>query len=312
VTYTDPRQAPATVYSAIAGDSINTVRSYNMNTTPPGWTVINTSLATGPWTRGTPVDPRGPSTDYDGSGQCWVTGNATNIDVDGGPTVLRTETFDLSGTTDPYVHHALWFETTGTDTMLVQASQNGGGSWTTIETLSANQGWEVHSIRLLDHFTNLNQIVVRYSIADQPNDSVTEGAVDAFRIDDTSCTAAAWTSFGTGCVGGNGTPSMSLVSLPALGSTFTLDAQNLAGGAAFMVTGLGSQNVSLQPFGFGSGCALLATTEAVQFLVQGGGNSTWNMNIPNDPAFAGLHVFNQVVEIGTVSAVSAGGDGEIR
>ncbi len=39
---------------------ISTVRNYNFNTTPPGWSVINTNLQTGPWTRGTPVDSRGP------------------------------------------------------------------------------------------------------------------------------------------------------------------------------------------------------------------------------------------------------------
>ena len=170
----------------------------------------------------------------------------------------------------------------------------------------------MHSFRVLDYFTNLSQIVVRYSIADQPNNSVTEGAIDAFRIDDISCTTATWTTFGSGCAGNNGTPSMSLVSLPAMGGTLALDIQNLAGGAAFIATGLGTQNLPLQQYGFGSGCSLLVTTDAVQFLAQAGGTAAWSLAIPNNSAFAGLHIYNQVVEFGGTSAASAGGDGEIQ
>ena len=183
VTYTDPRQAPSTVHSAIAADNLTTVRSYNFNTTPPGWIVTNTNLATGPWQRGTPVDPRDPSSDFDGSGQCWVTGNATNVDVDGGPTTLTTEIFDLSSAADPYVRYALWFTTLTTDDdhLVVQASQNGGGSWITIESLAEFPGWETHGFRVRDHFTNLSQFRMRFAVADQPNNSVTEAALDAFR-----------------------------------------------------------------------------------------------------------------------------------
>ena len=311
-TYTSPQNAPTSVYSATSADGTVTVRNYNMNTTPAGWGVTNTNLATGAWVRGTPIDSRGPAADFDGSGQCWVTGNVNNEDVDGGPTILTTETFDLSGNNDPYVSYALWFETTGADTMLVQASQNGGGSWITLETLSANQGWVVSGFRVLSHFTNLNQIRVRWSIADQPNNSVTEGAVDTFKIDDFSCTQAAWASYGAGCVGGAGTPSLALLSLPALGTTFSLDVGNLSGGAAFMVTGFGQQNVSLTPFGFGAGCNLLVTTDAVQLLSQAGGMASWSIPIPNDPSLANLHIFNQIAEVGTVSAVSAGGDGTVN
>jgi hypothetical protein len=64
--------------------------------------------------------------------------------------------------------------------------------------------------------------------------------------------------------------------------------------------------VALQPFGlgFGPGCNLLVTTDAVQFLVQTSGAASWNMVIPNSTAFAGVNLWNQVVEIGPVSAVS--------
>ncbi|MCR9246032.1 MAG: hypothetical protein NXI31_13455 [bacterium] len=312
-THTDPEQAPSAAHSAISGQSATSIRNYDFNTTPPGWSVINTNPLNGAWVRATPADSRGPLWDFDGSGQCWVTGNINNEDVDGGPTVLRTETFDLSTANDPYIRYALWFETTGTDVMEVQISENGGSTWTTVETLAANQGWRVHGFRALAYVTNLSQVVVRYSIADQPNNSVTEGAVDAFAIDDITCSAT-WSAFGAGCPGTNGIPSMTLASLPELGTNFALDVDNLGGGAALMVTGLGQQSVSMQPLGFGfaPNCLLLVTSEATDLLMQTAGMATWSMSIPNDPGIAGLRLYNQVVEITTQSAVSNAGDGEVQ
>jgi len=181
-----------------------------------------------------------------------------------------------------------------------------------VETLNSDQDWAMHQFRVLDYVTNLSQVVIRYSIADQPNNSVTEGAVDAFRIDDFLCTAATWTTYGAGCTGSNGIPQQSLVSLPALGTTFQLDADNLGGGAAFMVIGLAQDFQLLSPFGFAANCLLIAQADAVEFLPQAGGSSTWSMSIPNNGAFTGLHIFTQVVEFGSINAVSGGGDAEIR
>ena len=311
-TYTDPLNAPTSTYSAISAVNVTTVRNYNFNTTPPGWFVTNTNLSTGAWVRATPLDSRGPSADYDGSGQCWVTGNANNEDVDGGPTILTTETLDLSSNNDPYVHYALWFTTTGSDTLLVEASDNGGANWTLIDTITGLSGWDATGFRIRDYFSNLGQIVIRFSVEDQPNNSVTEAAVDAFRIDDPLCNAPSWTSYGTGCTGGNGVPSINALTLPQLGGQFTLHATNLAGGVALMVTGLAQQSVSLQPFGFGAGCNLLTTTDATQLLLQANGVAIWILPIPNTASLAGLHLYNQVVEVGAVPAVSAGGDAEVQ
>ncbi|MCA8951248.1 MAG: hypothetical protein KDE27_17205 [Planctomycetes bacterium] len=317
VTYTDPEQAPTSVYQAIAGDNAVAIRNYDFNTAPPGWSVINTSLSTGAWTRATPLDPQGPTADFDGSGQCWVTGNVANEDVDGGPTVLRTETFDLSTATDPRVRYALWFENTnvGDDVLLVEASDNGGGSWTTIETLSAFPGWQQHGFRVLDHFTNMSQIVVRFSVADSASNSLCEAAIDAFRIDDSTCLPASWTSLGGGCPGTNGIPVLTASVLPALGATFTLDVTNLAGGIALMVFGDNQQSVPLQPLGlgFGPGCTLLVTGEAILTLSQQGGSATWTLDVPNDPSFAGQQFYNQVAELeATTSSLSNAGEATIR
>jgi len=312
-TYRDPQNAPTSVRAALYADGLATVRNYNFNTTPAGWSVTNTALTTGAWVRGAPVDPRGPTADFDGSGQCWVTGNTSNEDVDGGPTVLRTETFDLSARNDPYVQYARWFANDDNDDrLIVEASGNGGTSWTPIENLGPYPGWVLHRFRLRSYFSNLAQIVIRWSVADNPNNSVTEAALDAFRIDDVTCTPASWVAFGSGCAGGNGVPALQMISAPALGTTFSLSANNLAGGAAFMITGLAQQSVALQPFGFGAGCTLLVTGDAVALIAQAGGTASWSMAIPNAPSLAALHLWNQVVELGAIPAVSNGGNGEIR
>lgn len=105
---------------------------------------------------------------------------------------------------------------------------------------------------------------------------------------------------------------LTLVSPPQLGTTFRLAVQNLSGGPAVMLLGLSYQNLLLQPYGFGLACRLLATPDATQFLVTSGGTGSWSLAIPNAPAFAGLHLWNQVLEFSAIHAVSNGGDGEIR
>lgn len=99
---------------------------------------------------------------------------------------------------------------------------------------------------------------------------------------------------------------MQLGAPPALGSTYTLDVTNLAGGFAAMAIGFGQQAVPLQPFGLGFGptCTAHVTTDAVVFLPQSGGLATWSLAIPNVQWLSGVNMFQQVVEIAATSAVS--------
>ena len=86
-----------------------------------GWTVEGTITSTlnGRWERGVPQGDgsRGdPPQDADGSGQCYITGNTgsgVNSDVDGGESILVSPAFDLSGTTDPILSYARWYDNTG-------------------------------------------------------------------------------------------------------------------------------------------------------------------------------------------------------
>jgi hypothetical protein len=290
---------------------MTTIRSYNFNTAPPGWTVTNTNVTAGGWTRGPLNDPVGPFTDHDGSGQCWVTGNTPFENVNGGPTRLRSETIDVSGATNPIVRCALWFTCpSGDDRLIVEATQNNGANWILIEMLAPFPGWEVHSFRVLDYFATAGQISVRWSVADNPNNSTTEAAVDAFLVADATCPGPSWTPFGNGCAVGGPAPALAPLTPPAIGTTFLLTVNNLGAGAPIMVVGFSgtSPPVPLTPYGWPAGCLLYVTPD-VSFYAPGG---LVGLAIPNDPTLSGVRLFYQLLEIGVPLAASDAGIAEIR
>lgn len=142
-------------------------------------------------------------------------------------------------------------------------------------------------------------------------DFVTAGGAPAMHFA-RACGGPTWAAFGSGCGGGGiGVPALTSISPPQLGQTFRLAVHNVTSGTAFMVLGLSPQNLSLQPYGFGANCALLASPDVVDVLVTSGGTGNWSLAIPNLTAIAGLHLWNQVLELGAARAVSNGGDGEI-
>ncbi len=309
--YVSPLGAPLNSYFATVATSFATVRNYDFNTAPPGWTVADTNVTGGSWERGTPNDNGGPPLDYDGSGQCWVTGNSQGNDVDGGPTRLLTETIDVSAASNAIVRYALWFTcSSGEDRLVVEATQDNGTTWVPIQTYAPFLGWRLEGFRVLDHFPTLGQLRIRFSVADSPNNSQTEAALDAFQVADATCPPPTWTAFGTGCSATGPAPTLNLVSLPALGGVFVLTTNNLGSGAPFMIgsfTGL-NPPVSLTQYGFPAGCTLYVQPDAVFFLPGG----ILGFSIPNNPALSGVRLYNQVIELNTPPAVSNAGVAEIR
>ncbi|GIW74194.1 MAG: hypothetical protein KatS3mg103_0716 [Phycisphaerales bacterium] len=157
--------------------------------TAPGWTVQNTDVDDGAWERGVPAgggDRQDPPTDYDGSGQCWLTGNRPgNSDLDGGPTVLLSPVIDLSAYGDALVSYARWFQSINgdTDTFVVQFSDDGGTTWSTADSTGHDEsGWVVASRRVSEVVDVTDRFRVRFVGIDNPNDSITEIGVDAFSI----------------------------------------------------------------------------------------------------------------------------------
>ncbi|MCA8965908.1 MAG: hypothetical protein KDC48_13570 [Planctomycetes bacterium] len=123
------------------------------------------------------------------------------------------------------------------------------------------------------------------------------------------------TSYGAGCAGGGGVVTLAADNQPWLGETYTATASNLAaGGLAFVVVGFSNSAwtggalpvplMMLNP-GAGIGCDLLASPDAVTLQFPVGGQVVTSMNLPNNPAFAGIDLFQQVLQLELVGANAA-------
>ena len=194
VEVTDPRDAPNTVFSAFSATGYNTFFLDDFET-DTGWTVENsTGLTDGPWDRGIPVNcQRGdPESDYDGSGQCYLTdndsGNACNSDVDGGYTYLISPTFDLTDMSAIF-RFALWY-TNGfgddpyNDLFNIWISSDDGRNWMLVETIGPGSSpeWMYKWYIVNDFITPNDQVKFRFEASDLNSGSVVEAGFDAFEI----------------------------------------------------------------------------------------------------------------------------------
>ncbi len=164
-----------------------------------GWTVHNTSIETGAWTRAEPSGSGGsrgdPPTDSDGSGKCYVTGNAVDEDVDGGPTVLVSPTIDLSSGDAEIGFDRWYYNDDGDDPFIISVSSDGGANWTEVSTQTGGGGgWNPFGFDVSDYVVPSDRTRVSLSAQDQPNDSVTEGGIDNFVVSRIIYDATLWAS----------------------------------------------------------------------------------------------------------------------
>ncbi len=196
-TFTDP--SATSPYSAIVATG-STVPFEDNFETDKGWTVSSTATA-GIWNRGLPLGggARGePGTDYDGSGQCFLTDrNSGDTDVDGGTTTLYTPVFDLSSG-DAGITYARWYSNNfgaepNADVFNIYISNNNGGSWTLVETVGpvneADGGWIVHSFMASQFVAPTAQMKMRFEASDLSGGSVVEAGIDAFAVNQYQCTS---------------------------------------------------------------------------------------------------------------------------
>lgn len=197
----DPLDAPTDIYRAIAATGTIPVIVFDFETAP-GWSVSGDAVD-GQWDRGVPIGEgvRGdPPSDFDGSGQCFLTDNvAGNSDVDAGTTVLTSPVLDASMLTHPFLRYARWYSNTvgaspEEDVFVVELSDDGGTSWFNLETVGPSGrevagGWFQPIFRILDSVAveNLGSVRVRFSASDLAGGSVVEAGVDGVELFDLEC-----------------------------------------------------------------------------------------------------------------------------
>ncbi len=213
-TFVSPVGAPSSTYTAAVASSEAIAFDDNFESNM-GWTT-SSNASDGQWGRGVPAgnaDRGDPGADFDGSGRCYLTDNvAGNSDVDDGTVTLTSPMMDARGT-ESYINYARWYSNTAgnapqADVFIVEVSNNGGSSWTNLETVGPSGtevfgGWVDKSFRINDVFaTPTDQFRIRFMASDLGDGSVVEAAVDAVSIvsytceDPPSC-AADWNNDGS-------------------------------------------------------------------------------------------------------------------
>ncbi len=202
ITSTDPPGAPTTRYSFYVAPTM-TLFTDDMEG-DKGWTVggPNDTATTGIWERCDPnatyngttmVQPEDDSTPTPGVA-CYVTGQSAvgaaqgDNDVDGGQTTLTSPLLDLTSSGSVTLRYRRWFtndtgNNPGQDVWLVQASDDDGASWSTIEsTTVTDRSWRLMEFRLSDYITMTSTVRVRFIASDDAAGSIVEAGVDDVEI----------------------------------------------------------------------------------------------------------------------------------
>jgi len=146
--------------------------------------------------------PVAPDSDATGEGDlCYVTGNnapantPSDDDVDGGATILTSPLIDLSGEDQVMLTYYRWYtnnlgDNPSTDIWKVQASDDGGNSWTSLESTNlSNNSWSKQIFFLEDYINLSSNVQFRFTAEDIFHEgefgsggSIVEAAVDDILI----------------------------------------------------------------------------------------------------------------------------------
>jgi len=197
-TFIDPKTAPTTTYSTVVATGV-TIIFEDAFETDAGWSVY-AGADTGNWERADPqqVTSSGtitqPGDDHTPDGtKCYVTGplagsGAGSYDVDEGPTHLTSPLIDLDGT-DAKVSYWRWYHisTEWDDELVVAVSNNDGATWKTVETIDDRETWTFVEWNVSDFVEPTDQVRVRFTADDSPNNSLVEALIDDFAVSRLEC-----------------------------------------------------------------------------------------------------------------------------
>ncbi|MCH2180741.1 MAG: choice-of-anchor B family protein [Mariniblastus sp.] len=195
-TVCSPISAPTDVHSAVSVESVSVAFADDFET-DQGWTVAG-DAADGSWERGVPAGNgfRGdPTLDADGSGSCFLTGNANgNSDVDDGVTIITSPVMDATGlfATDAVISYWRWYTNdaggnAAADIFEVEITNDGGENWVAVETVgpTGNEisgGWIRQMFLVNDLVERTDQMQVRFTASDLNKGSVVEAGVDGVEM----------------------------------------------------------------------------------------------------------------------------------
>jgi hypothetical protein len=107
-----------------------------------------------------------------------------------GTAVLTSPRVDLLAHSNARLGYARWFKNLPgsnlDDEFVCEVSSNDGLSWTELERVGSQAGWEEVEFELTDFVTLSDAMRVRFTVADDPNNDLTEGLVDDFSLSTTS------------------------------------------------------------------------------------------------------------------------------
>ncbi|MEM7263093.1 MAG: dockerin type I repeat-containing protein, partial [Planctomycetota bacterium] len=197
-TTQEPTGGAAAPYSLFVADTIEQEID-NIEGSVADWAVdTGAGLTSGAWEQATPIgttqggNPIAPSLDGTQGSQntmAWVTqngnpgGSAGAADIDGGHNRLLSPVFDMAGT-DGTVSFKVWYVNTETilaeqDELLIEITNNNGATWIPLTTVSGNNPeWVAMTFQISDFTIGTNQMRVRFTANDNPNNSLVEAGVD--------------------------------------------------------------------------------------------------------------------------------------
>jgi Zn-dependent metalloprotease len=193
----DPIDAPAIVYSDTVPPvaSVYLFDNFNFDN---NWVTGGTATS-GQWERGVPAGDGShgdPTTDYDGSGSCYLTGNEPGeSDVDNGSVTLMSPALQLEGF-DASISYAYWYSNDvgnapHADYMSVDVSSDDGVTWENARIIgpvvNSSGGWYTDQLIVSDFVTPTNFVRVRFVASDMGDDSNIEAAIDDVTVTTLEC-----------------------------------------------------------------------------------------------------------------------------